>query len=157
MYFSDAHTTEIKTYCDGVIALAKTLKTNNSNFIWWQYDEIEEAFNKNVSIEDLAASLAEYTEKGENEGWLIGEQNYDSYEESKKAAIAVVNRVNKRDNNKWKNISMTSCGNWTADDANSEDMVLTKTWWANPKGFARALDINCSNTDQWKESLTKIL
>ena len=157
MYFSDAHTTEIKTYCDGVIALAKTLKTNNSNFIWWQYEEIEEAFNKNVSIEDLAASLAEYTEKGEKEGWFSGEQKYDSFEESKKAAIAVVNRVNKRDNSKWKTISMTSCGNWIADDANSEDMVLTETWWSNPKGNDYALKVSCSNTDQWKESLTKIL
>ena len=149
--------TELKTYCDGVIALAKTLKTNNSNFIWWQYDEIEEAFNKNVSIEDLAASLAEYTEKGEKEGWFSGEQKYDSFEESKKAAIAVVNRLNKRDNSKWKTISMTSCGNWVADDANSEDMVLTETWWSNPKGNDYALKVSCSNTDQWKESLTKIL
>ncbi len=157
MYFSDAHTTEIKPYCDGVIALAKTLKTNNSNFIYWQYEYIEEAFNKNVSIEDLAASLAEYTEKGENEGWFSGEQKYDSFEESKKAAIAVVNRRNKRDNSKWKTISMTSCGNWIADDANSEDMVLTETWWSNPKGNDYALKVSCTNTDNWKESLTKIL
>jgi hypothetical protein len=146
---------ELKTYIDGVIALAKTLKTNNSNYVYWMYDEIEEAFNKNVSIEDLAASLAEYTEKGENEGWLLGDQIYDSFEESKKAAIAVVNRVNKR--SKWKTISMTSGGNWNADDANSEDMVLTETWWSNPKGNDYELKVSCTNTDNWKESLTKIL
>lgn len=149
--------TELKTYCDGVIALAKTLKTNNSNYVYWMYDEIEEAFTNNVSIEDLATSLAEYTEKAEKEGWLIGEQKYDSYEESKKAAIAAVNRVNKRDNKNWKTISMTSNGNWIADDANSEDMVLTEPWWSNPKGNDYSLNVYCSNTDQWKESLTKIL
>ena len=122
--------------------------------------------NDKIELEKLHTSqLNVITEKAKQEQINIeseGEKTRTSisnkqYEESKKAAIAVVNRVNKRDNNKWKNISMTSCGNWTADDANSEDMVLTKTWWANPKGFARALDINCSNTDQWKESLTKIL
>ena len=149
--------TELKTYCDGVIALAKTLKTNNSNYVYWMYDEIEEAFTNNVSIEDLATSLAEYTEKGENEGWFLGDQIYVSYEESKKAAIAVVNSLNKRYNSKWKTISMTSCGNWIADDANSENMVLTETWWSNPKGFDYALKVSCTNTDQWKESLTKIL
>ena len=148
---------ELKTYIDGVIALAKTLKTNNSNFIYWQYEDMKEAFNRNVSIEDLATSLAEYTEKGENEGWLLGDQIYDSFEESKKAAIAVVNRVNKFYNSKWKTISMTKCGHWIADDANSEDMVLTETWWSNPKGNDHALRVLCTNTDNWKESLTKIL
>ena len=91
--------TELKTYCDGVIALAKTLKKNDSNYVYWMYEDIEEAFNNNVSIEDLAATLVEYTEKAEKEGWLIGGQTYDSYEESKKAAIAAVNRVNQRNNN----------------------------------------------------------
>lgn len=33
--------TELKTYCDGVIALAKTLKTNNSNYVYWMYDDIK--------------------------------------------------------------------------------------------------------------------
>ena len=52
---------------------------------------------------------------------------------------------------------MTSNGNWIADDANSEDMVLTEPWWSNPKGNDYSLNVYCSNTDQWKESLTKIL
>ena len=149
---------EIKDYIDTVLTLARKLKTNYSNYIHWSYDDMIDTFHNNTSIETKAKLLAEETQKFENGGCeYVGDQEYVSYAESKKAAIAVVTRLNKRCNNKWKTISMTSCGNWIADDANSENMVLTETWWSNPKGNDYALKVSCSNTDQWKESLTKIL
>lgn len=152
---------EIKDYIDTVLTLARKLKTNYSNYIHWSYDDMIDAFHNNTSIKNKAKLLAEETQKFENGGWeFLGDQEYVSYAESKKAAIAVVTRLNKRCNNKWKTISMTKNGNWFADDADSKDMFLTNNaWWSSQTGLDCDLCVKCTSQQNglFKQSVTKIL
>jgi len=150
---------EINKYINEVLSLAPTFKTNNSNFIQWHYEEMKDKYIKGVSVKDMAKFLADETQKEEDNGYLFGNQEYISYSESKKAAIASVNRLNKRSNNKWKTISMTKDGSWIADDCESENMKLTEEWWSNPSGLDFALNIKCKSQQNglFKQSLTKIL
>lgn len=104
----------VEDYKNKVLVLARTLKTNGSNYISYNWEQLYTWYIIGSSIEDAALELAEYTEKSENKNQILGEQTYTSFEESREAALKVAKRLNKRDNNKWKTISMTKCGHWIA-------------------------------------------